>query len=204
MTYAPTPNIGPTQTKYADRNPITRFAISRFFRTLESLLADISYDTVLEAGSGEGEVMQRLINWTDASLTGFDIDDTRVRLALDNGATRNLIVADLHAMPFPAECFDLVMMLEVLEHVGMPQIALREAHRVTRHYVLASVPHEPWWRIGNMLRLKYLREFGNTPEHINHWSLPGFLSLMRSRFTVLRIRLPFLWQFILAERQPGT
>ena len=71
MTYAPTPNIGPTQTKYADRNPIARFAIGRFFRTLESLLADIRYGTALDAGCGEGEVMQRLVNWTDASLTGF-------------------------------------------------------------------------------------------------------------------------------------
>jgi hypothetical protein len=92
-------------------------------------------------------------------------------------------------------------MLEVLEHVERPDQALHEAHRVTTRYLLASVPHEPWWRLGNLARLKYVRDFGNTPEHIHHWSVHGFRSLIGSRFTLVKLRLPFLWQAVLAERK---
>jgi hypothetical protein len=63
-----------------------------------------------------------------------------------------------------------------------------------------SVPHEPWWRLGNMARLKYLRQWGNTPGHINHWSRGGFRQQVGKYFRVLRVTNPFLWTFVLAEK----
>ena len=92
------------------------------------------------------------------------------------------------------------IILEVLEHVGEPDLVLREAYRVTSKYLLASVPNEPWWRIGNLARLKYIRDLGNTPEHINHWSVRSFKTLISEYFRILKVETPVLWTFILAEK----
>jgi len=97
-------------------------------------------------------------------------------------------------------CGDFVMILEVLEHVGEPDLVLREAYRVTSKYLLASVPNEPWWRIGNLARLKYIRDLGNTPEHINHWSVRGFKTFISEHFKIVQVETPVLWTFVLAEK----
>ena len=36
--------------------------------------------------------------------------------------------------------------------------------------MIITVPNEPLWRILNILRFKYLKDFGNTPGHVNHFS----------------------------------
>ena len=40
-------------------------------------------------------------------------------------------------------------------------------------HLLVSVPREPLWRALNVARGAYLRELGNTPGHVNHWSKRG-------------------------------
>ncbi len=46
----------------------------------------------------------------------------------------------------------------------------RELARVSAGSVVVSVPHEPWFRVGSLIRGKYVRTLGNHPEHINHWN----------------------------------
>ena len=65
-----------------------------------------------------------------------------------------------------ADAFEAVVCTEVLEHLEEPEKALRELLRVTRRWVILSVPREPLWRVLNMVRGAYLRHFGNTPGHI--------------------------------------
>ena len=45
-------------------------------------------------------------------------------------------------------------------------------------WLLVSVPREPLWRGLNLARGSYLRELGNTPGHLNHWSKRRFASLL--------------------------
>ena len=47
--------------------------------------------------------------------------------------------------------------------------------RVARRWLLVSVPHEPLWRALNVARGAYLRELGNTPGHLNHWTRAAFV-----------------------------
>lgn len=196
------PNLGPTQTKYSDPSPLVRFANQRFFDALSEMLRSVRVQSVLDAGCGEGEILSRL---GSTRAFGVDRDFQRVAIASSRTASGGLSAADVQRLPFPADSFDLVVMLEVFEHVGDPQEALAEIARVSGQYILASVPNEPWWRIGNMLRLKYLREFGNTPEHLHHWSTSGFKSFISDSFHVIQVRRPFLWTFILAQKDtPGS
>lgn len=52
--------------------------------------------------------------------------------------------------------------------------ALSELLRVSRDTLIISVPHEPWFCIGNLLALKNIRRLGNPIDHINHWGYTGF------------------------------
>ena len=192
-----TPNLASTQAKYSDTSQIVQFANRRFFRAVADMLAMVQFRSVLDAGCGEGVVMDRAL---PRDSFGVDLDLERLAEARSVLELAKLGVGDVHRLPFPSRSFDLILTMEVFEHLGNPQMALAEIARVSRRYILASVPNEPWWRIGNMMRLKYWRDLGNTPEHINHWTAGGFKHFISGHFEVLQVRKPFLWTFILAER----
>ena len=56
-------------------------------------------------------------------------------------------IADLTALPFPADCFDACINIVTLEHVREPACALREIERTLRPggRLLLAVPHE--WEV---------------------------------------------------------
>ena len=71
--------------------------------------------------------------------------------------------------------------------------SLREIARVSRGAVVLSVPREPIWRAANMVRGKYVKEWGNTPGHVQHWSRRGFASLVGRHFDGVQVKSPFPW-----------
>lgn len=198
------PNLAPFQAKYRDRSRLVQYANRQFLRTIDSLVASAKPKTVLDAGCGEGMTLQYLQPRSSFRAVGLDLDPARLQLGAADPATPPLVCGNGEELPFPDGAFEMVMVLEVLEHVGRPERALREAHRVCTRYLLASVPNEPWWHIGNLLRLKYVRQLGNTPEHINHWTLPGFKRFVGRHFRVTKIATPVLWTVLLAEKLPAV
>ena len=74
--------------------------------------------------------------------------------------------------------------------------------RVASGYLLVSVPHEPLWRALNMARGAYLRQLGNTPGHLNHWTRRSFVSLLGRYGEVAQIRAPFPWTMLLVRVRP--
>lgn len=93
-------------------------------------------------------------------------------------------------------------MCEVLEHLDRPVEALDEIARVCGGAMLASVPWEPAWRLLNLLRGAYLRDLGNTPGHLQHFSRGSFRELLDRRFLRFGERRPFPWTMILARPRP--
>jgi hypothetical protein len=71
--------------------------------------------------------------------------------------------------------------------------------RVAKRHLLVSVPHEPLWRILNIARGAYVRELGNTPGHVNHWSKRSFVKLLERHGEVVEARLPFPWTMLLVR-----
>jgi hypothetical protein len=69
--------------------------------------------------------------------------------------------------------------------------------RVARRHLLVSVPHEPLWRALNVARGAYLRELGNTPGHVNHWTRRGFVAMLSRHGQVIEVRSPFPWTMVL-------
>ena len=131
-------------------------------------------------------------------MLGLDLPDEG--LAADWGARGlSCIFGDATTLPFPDDAFDLVMAIEVFEHLPDPAAALAELARVCSGSLIASVPFEPIWRIGNMARARYLRDLGNTPGHINHWTNRGFAKLVGTRFDVVDTANPMPWTMVLAH-----
>jgi hypothetical protein len=87
----------------------------------------------------------------------------------------------------------------VLEHLKDPNAGMRELDRVCGGHLLLSVPREPIWRLANVMRGAYLRQLGNTPGHLQHFSRRSIRKLVEQRFDVVAERRPFPWIMILAH-----
>lgn len=187
---------GNSYDKYATRNPIERRLMAGFFAALDGSLPDHPPETVLEVGVGEGEVSARLRGqYADATIVGADLPDpARPGDWRDRGIVG--LFADIAHLPFPSRSFDLIMAIEVLEHVPDPAAAVCELARLSRGHLVLSVPREPVWRMANMARGKYLAALGNTPGHIQHWSRRRFAGLVGSQFDIVTVRTPFPWTMI--------
>jgi hypothetical protein len=71
--------------------------------------------------------------------------------------------------------------------------------RVASRYLLVSVPREPLWRGLNMARGAYLKDLGNTPGHVNHWTKGSFVELLGRHGEVTEVRSPLPWTMLLVQ-----
>src|SRR5262249_59414544 len=97
------------------------------------------------------------------------------------------------SLPFAADSFDVVLCLEVLEHLQDPLPAVRELSRVARRGLILSVPYEPYFRIGNVLRGKHLSRLGAHPEHVQHSNRRTFRSFRRPAVKDVDVVVGFPW-----------
>ena len=195
---------GNTYDKYASTNPVEQRMMQGFFDALDGLLRELDPGTVVEVGAGEGRVTERLVErFPSATVIGLDLVDDD--LAGDwAGLGLPMFFGDATRLPFADRSIDLVVGLEVLEHVPGPEAALREIARVCRHAAVLSVPREPIWRAGNMARGRYLGDLGNTPGHVNHWSSRAFGRFVGRELDVEAMRRPLPWTMVRATpRQPA-
>jgi SAM-dependent methyltransferase len=189
---------GNTYDKYASQNPIERRLMDGFFAALDAALPSQAPRSILEVGVGEAEVAVRVRErYPEARFVGIDLPDPELARHWSAQGLSG-VFADIARLPFPDASFDLVLGIEVLEHVPDPPAALMELQRLATGRLVLSVPREPIWRVANLARGKYIGDLGNTPGHINHWSKRGFAGLVGSRFAVDVIATPFPWTMVAA------
>ncbi len=182
--------------KYATSNRIERRLVDRFLHRLEAVLPRAAPRAVLEVGVGEGAIVGRLrARWPDAAFVGLDLPDPDLARQWDRN-TFHPVFGSIDALPFADDRFDLVLAVEVLEHVERAEPALGELARVSRGQVVISVPREPIWRVANIARGRYLRHLGNTPGHLNHWSRGSFTRLVGDHLEVVSVHSPLPWTVI--------
>ena len=196
---ATTVPTGNTYDKYASSNPVERRLMAGFFDALDAALPDRPPRSILEVGVGEAEVACRVRDrFPSASFVGIDLPDAELAAHWGEVGLPGAF-ADIARLPFPDRSFDLVLGIEVLEHVPDPAAALRELRRLASADVVLSVPREPVWRVANMARGKYLGALGNTPGHINHWGKRRFAQLVGEHFSVRSVASPFPWTMVAAS-----
>ncbi|MDO4331263.1 MAG: class I SAM-dependent methyltransferase [Eubacteriales bacterium] len=127
----------------------------RVRRTI-GFLRSLQFETMLDAGSGRGVFLIPFVKefpWVQ--VTALDLLEKRVTFLQELAAGG---FTQLHAQqknicdqPFPDDSFDVVTLLEVLEHIPEAETAVAAAVRMAKQYVVVSVPSKP----------------DNNPEHIH-------------------------------------
>jgi 2-polyprenyl-3-methyl-5-hydroxy-6-metoxy-1,4-benzoquinol methylase len=193
---------GNTFDKYGSSNPVVKRLMAGFHSTLDDLWAKAAPESILDVGCGEGVLT---VGWAErlgnGRVVGIDLDDPKLRAEWERRSRPNLEFRAEEAtrLSFADDEFDLACAIEVLEHLPEPEATVAEMARVARRHLLVSVPREPLWRGLNMARGAYLRDLGNTPGHLNHWSKRAFASLLSRYGTVEEARSPFPWTMLLVR-----
>jgi ubiquinone/menaquinone biosynthesis C-methylase UbiE len=185
------------EAKYRSRNPLVRYLVRRFLRRISDLVAAERPRRVLEVGCGEGIVLEHLAaRMPRARFDGLELDGSALRRARARCPEATLVGGDACALPFADRSFDLVVCLEVLEHLAAPERALRELRRVARGGCLLSVPHEPFFHLGNLVRGKNLGRLGNPSDHVQHWGAAGFARFCGQALSVRVRTAAFPWLIV--------
>ena len=191
--------VGNTYDKYATTNPIERRMMAGFFGALDDMLEGLEASTIVEVGAGEGRITEQLVErFPDATVVGLDLPDSGL-VGEWSDLDVPMFFGDVTRLPFADDSIDLVVGLEVLEHVPAPERALAEIARVCSGTAVLSVPREPIWRFGNIARGRYLRQLGNTPGHVNHWSARSFERIVGNQLDVERTARPLPWTMVRAN-----
>jgi 2-polyprenyl-3-methyl-5-hydroxy-6-metoxy-1,4-benzoquinol methylase len=193
---------GNTFDKYGSTNPVVRRLMAGFEGTLAELFTRAAAASVLDVGCGEGVLTHQ---WAEQlgerRIVGIDLDDAKLKAEWETRRRSNLEYLTMPAenLPFAADEFDLATAIEVLEHVPDPAHTVAEMARVASGHLLVSVPREPLWRMLNIARGAYVKELGNTPGHLNHWSKRSFVRLLEQHGEVVEKRSPFPWTMLLVR-----
>lgn len=115
--------------------------------------------TLLDVGSGRGVFLFPLLReFPDLEVTSLDILPHRVALheCIHEGGIDNLhpLQENICTWDAPDKSFDVVTMLEVMEHIPDTLAVVRNAIRLARNYIIVSVPSKP----------------DDNPEHIHLFS----------------------------------
>ena len=193
---------GNTYDKYGSTNPVVRRLMTGFERTLGELFEQADPQSLLDVGCGEAVLTYK---WARAlaprRVVGIDLEDPAIQAEWEQRRAPNLEYRIMKAerMPFADSEFDVATAIEVLEHVPDPAHTVAEMARVAERWLLVSVPREPLWRTVNMARGAYIKDLGNTPGHVNHWSKRSFVSLLERHGEVVEARSPFPWTMLLVR-----
>ena len=122
--------------------------------------------SLLDVGSGRGVFLFPLLReFPNIEVTSLDILPHRVELlqCLHDGGINNLhpLQENICTWDAPDKSYDVVTMLEVLEHIPDTEAVVRNAVRLAKNYIIVSVPSKP----------------DNNPEHIHLFTNEDLKSL---------------------------
>ena len=137
--------------KFETGNPVVQRMIGGFLRSppRADRAAEEPARGFLDAGCGEGETIARLDGLLGDRIAAVDISTYCVDRVSARHPQVDVFPASVTELPFADDGFDLVLCLEVLEHLAEPRLALPELGRVGTRDLVISVPDEPWFRIGS-------------------------------------------------------
>lgn len=133
---------------------------------LQGIIAAGQCHSLLDVGSGRGAFLFPLLrDFPTLKVTSIDILPKRVEFlrCLHDGGITNLHPEqeDICTWNAPNKSFDVVTMLEVMEHIPDTEAVVRNAVRLAKNYIVVSVPSKP----------------DDNPEHIHLFSNEDLNSL---------------------------
>lgn len=211
MKLKATPEKEDFRGKYEEDSAIAKKMLDGYFNTVEKLTKESGVNKrkkakAIELGCGEGHSTQRINKFLSKSVTlqASEYVAKQISIAKELNPGIKITEENIYELPHKDKEFDLVYLLEVLEHLDYPDKALKEVSRILKDdgYMILGVPREPIWRALNMSRGKYLKDFGNTPGHLNHWSSTTLVQYLEEHFGVVEsIKTPLPWTIVLVGKK---
>jgi SAM-dependent methyltransferase len=165
------------QSKWEFRNGLYQKHLELYLDGMYRHLRESGAKRVLDAGCGEGIVYRAMRErGYDGQWVGFDFSRAAVEMARRGSPEAAWIHASAYELPFADGSFDLLFSSQVLEHLPDPVKPLRQYARVSRRWLLLSVPLEPLFR-----RLTWWSQalhVGGDPGHVNFWRPREFRSFV--------------------------
>lgn len=188
--------------KYQSRNPIANYMVRNFLKNISDYAASTKVTRVHEIGCGEGQI-SGVFARAGFKVRGCDLSETSLAVARSEAEKAQLQIAfkcaNIYDLKPEDDSEELVVCCEVLEHLENPEKALSILVSLAQPYLIVSVPNEPLWCCLNMARGKYLKSFGNTPGHIQHWSSKEFMNLVGKFINIISIQRPIPWTVLLCK-----
>ena len=155
--------------------------------------------SVLDIGCGNG-VFTNLVD-TGRFKVGLDLS----RVALQHVTTLRL-QANATRLPFAKNSFDACISMEMLEHLPFPiyQSALNELVRVSRQYILITVPYDENLKYHRVICPECLCAF-HPYHHLRRYQSSDFVTMIGSHYRLVRLNpvvptrreaFPELWNLI--------
>jgi 2-polyprenyl-3-methyl-5-hydroxy-6-metoxy-1,4-benzoquinol methylase len=155
---------------------------------------------ILDAGCGEGVLVQEL------KAQGFQIEGLDL-----NYGSEFVRRGSVLEMPYAADIFDVVLLLDVFEHLNYADqpIALAEIYRVLRRggQLIASIPNLAHWN--SRFRLALFGQLDRTDVETNHVGERPFVEnrslLHKAGFEIVQVKgvtltVPFVYRYIICKR----
>jgi len=159
-------------------------------------------ESILDVGCGEGFTLLRLKReHIGDRLEGIEYLEEAIELGKKLDPTMVIKKGDIYKLPYKDNTFDLVLCTEVLEHLERPYDAVAELKRVSKKFILFSVPNEPLFTIQRFFRGKNMLKLGDHPEHIQHWSANSFRDFIAKQLRVGVLRTSLPWTLVIATKR---
>lgn len=192
--------VGTGSDKYESKNPISQYLLRQFDSSIAELVKIAQPKTILEVGCGEGHVTHILLENSTATIRAMDISQTIVDIAEESIDSPRVEFSQFNIYDLAEKnSADLVVCCEVLEHLEHPETGLLRLAEKAAPYAIISVPREPIWCALNFIRGAYVKDLGNSPGHIQHWSQKAFIQFVEQQFDVVSVKEPLPWTVLLVK-----
>ena len=189
--------------KHKSSHPVRRWTINSLYKAIFELLRGYQISTVLDAGGGEGFTLDRFVKAkVGKKLICVDNSKEVITLGKEIFPNLDLRVGNIYNLAFRDNSFDLVVCTEVLEHLTEPRRALKEMIRVSKKYLILSVPNEPIFSLKNLVIGRNISRFGSSKGHINWWTIWGFVKFVKKeKIKILDSRYPFPFTVLFIQKK---
>jgi 2-polyprenyl-3-methyl-5-hydroxy-6-metoxy-1,4-benzoquinol methylase len=165
--------------------PVHRHALERLVTTV----AELPVRSVLDVGCGSGQNLRALAAFKPYRLAGIDVSDKALEMARTAVPDAELHCMDVQFQKLETQ-FDLVMSLQVVEHVPDDLALLRNMRLMSNRYVIIATmegkmrPSET--RIGHLRNYsraelaEKMKTVGLKPIRVEGWGFPFYSPVYRT------------------------
>jgi 2-polyprenyl-3-methyl-5-hydroxy-6-metoxy-1,4-benzoquinol methylase len=169
--------------------------IQNLISLLQKKKLDFRNKKIIDVGCGTGHCLERLKSlYTNSSLTGIEISDEAIKIAIRFTKDIPILKADILSLPV-TDKYDLVLCQQVLEHIPEAEFALIKLWELVAEngYLIITVPDG---------------RLDSFAGHIHFWSKESFMLLLSKTLPAQEIEINHLQDgvslYALIQKKPGT